>query len=93
VPLHGNDRRGTRWGVLDPRTRRALSLEAAVSTLVGWAYFAAMIMYFVSYVAGESRELEADFFQRDGDDWVFVSRGMEVLRVRVEQVASISKSR
>jgi hypothetical protein len=52
-----------------------------------------MLTYLVSYVSGETRELEADFYQRDGDDWVFVSGGTEILRVQVEQVASISKSR
>jgi hypothetical protein len=57
------------------------------------AYCAAMITYLVSYVSGEYTELEADFFQRDGDDWVFMSGGAEVLRVAVEMVAAISKSR
>jgi hypothetical protein len=52
-----------------------------------------MIMYLVSYVSGENTELEADFFQRDGEDWVFMGGGAEVLRVAVEKVAAISKSR
>ena len=47
--------------------------------------------YEVSFHAGESEEVEADFFERAEDDWVFYAGGTEVKRVPMANVQSVTK--
>jgi hypothetical protein len=49
--------------------------------------------YLILYVDGSRQELEAEFYQGDGDDSVFMAGQHEVLRVRTKDVASISKAK
>jgi hypothetical protein len=51
-----------------------------------------MNVYDVMHVNGDIYEIEADFFQREGDDWVFFAADVEVLRVSWFDVLSVSKS-
>jgi hypothetical protein len=47
--------------------------------------------YEVSFHSGASEEVEAEFFERDGDDWVFYAGGTEVKRVPMANVQSVTK--
>ena len=49
-------------------------------------------IYDVSHVNGDIYEVEADFYQRDGEDWTFFADGSEVFRVAWSEVLSVSKS-
>jgi hypothetical protein len=51
-----------------------------------------MHSYLLMYADGARDEVEADFYEREGDDWVFTAARAEVLRVSVERVLSISRS-
>ena len=52
-----------------------------------------MNAYDVFRVSGEIDELEADFYERTLDAWVFYAGGDEVFRVSIAEVAGITKSR
>jgi hypothetical protein len=47
--------------------------------------------YEVSFHSRGSEEIEADFFERDEDDWVFYLGGTEVKRVPMDDVESVTK--
>lgn len=49
--------------------------------------------YLIQYASGESDEIEADAYEREGDEWVFILRGEEVARFPVGDLVSISKYR
>lgn len=49
-------------------------------------------IYDVSHVNGDIMEIEADFFQREEDDWVFYAGADEVARIPWADVLSVSKS-
>ena len=49
-------------------------------------------IYDVAHVNGDIYEIDADFFQREGDDWAFYSGPDEVFRVSWLDVLSVSKS-
>ena len=49
-------------------------------------------VYDVNHVSGDIHEVEADFYQREEDDWVFYARDVEVHRVSWFDVLSVSKS-
>jgi hypothetical protein len=49
--------------------------------------------YLIQYSSGESDEIEADGYEREGDEWVFILRGEEVARFPVGDLVSISKYR
>ena len=51
-----------------------------------------MNVYDVSHVNGGVCEIEADFLEREGDDWVFFTGCDEVFRISWFDVLSISKS-
>jgi len=51
-----------------------------------------MNVYDVSHVSGDIHEIEAEFFQRDGEDWVFFAGDVEVFRLPFLDVLSVSKS-
>ena len=50
-----------------------------------------MNAYEVSFHSGESEEVEAEFFERADDDWVFYAGGAEVKRVPMDNVQSVTK--
>ncbi len=52
-----------------------------------------MNAYDVFRVSGELDEVEADFYERALDAWVFYAGGEEVFRVSIAEVAGITKSR
>ncbi len=37
-------------------------------------------------------EVSADFYERQGDDWVFLLGGSEVARLQIESIISIAKA-
>jgi hypothetical protein len=50
--------------------------------------------YMISYHSGESQEIQADFYETNGTEWlVFYSAQVEVLRLAAADVASITKAR
>ena len=48
--------------------------------------------YDVRHVNGDTYEIEADYFQREGDDWVFYDDQTEVFRVPFLDVMGVSKT-
>ena len=48
--------------------------------------------YDVMHVNGDTYEIEAEFYEREGDDWVFYDGGAEVFRVAFVDVVSVSKT-
>ena len=48
--------------------------------------------YDVMHVNGDTYEIEAEFFQREDEDWVFYDGGSEVFRVPYQDVVSVSKT-
>ncbi|MEX0985720.1 MAG: hypothetical protein WD096_11830 [Actinomycetota bacterium] len=49
-------------------------------------------IYDVSHVNGDIYEIEADYYQREGEDWVFYAAEVEAFRVSWLDVVSVSKS-
>jgi len=49
-------------------------------------------LYLVMKMDGPSDEISADFYQRDGDDWVFWLSDEEVARVPIDSIVSIAKA-
>ena len=49
-------------------------------------------VYMVMLSDGRTEEVGADFYERDGDDWVFMSQMDEVYRVKVDDVTSVAKA-
>ena len=50
--------------------------------------------YMIMYHSGKSEEVEADFYETNGTEWlVFYSGQVEVLRLAAADVASITKAR
>jgi hypothetical protein len=37
-------------------------------------------------------EVSADFYERQGDDWVFLLGGSEVARLKIDSIVSIAKA-
>jgi hypothetical protein len=52
----------------------------------------AMKYYDVMHVNGDTYEVEAEFYQREGDDWVFYANGSEVYRVAFLDVLGVTKT-
>ena len=50
-------------------------------------------IYDINHVNGDIYEVEADFFEREGDDWAFYASGTEVFRVSWFDVLGVAKSR
>ena len=51
-----------------------------------------MNVYDINHVNGDIYEVEAEFFEREQDDWVFYVAGAEVFRVSWFDVLGVSKS-
>jgi hypothetical protein len=49
-------------------------------------------LYDVMHVNGDTYEVDADFFQRDGEDWVFYLADVEVMRLPFLDVLSVTKA-
>ncbi len=49
-------------------------------------------LYLLTKADGPADEISADFYQRDGDDWVFLLAGSEVARMPIDTVVSIAKA-
>jgi hypothetical protein len=49
-------------------------------------------IYDVNHVNGDIYEIEAEFFEREDDDWIFYARGVEVYRVSWFDVLGVAKS-
>ena len=50
-------------------------------------------IYDVSRASGGFEEIEADFYERADDSWVFIAGGQEVFRILLADVEGITKSR
>ena len=51
-----------------------------------------MNVYDVNHVNGDIYEIEADFYERHGDEWVFYAAGTDVFRVSWFDVLGVAKS-
>ena len=49
--------------------------------------------YLLSMADGTPKEIRADGYERDGDDWLFHLAGAEVERIPLADIVSIAKSR
>jgi hypothetical protein len=49
-------------------------------------------LYLVGKTDGTPDEISADFYQREGDDWVFTLGGAEVARIAIDDIVSIVKA-
>jgi hypothetical protein len=49
-------------------------------------------LYLLMKLDGPSDEISADFYQRDGDDWVFWLGEQEVARIPIDAIVSIAKA-
>ncbi len=49
--------------------------------------------YLLHLASGGSNEIQAESYERDGDEWVFYILGEEVARVQISDVTSITRSR
>lgn len=51
-----------------------------------------MNVYLIAFVDGSSREIQAEFYQELGDDYVFFAGVREVLRIRSDNVKALTKT-
>ena len=49
-------------------------------------------LYLIQKSDNTGDEVSADFYERQGDDWVFLLRGTEVARLEIETIVSIGKA-
>ena len=49
--------------------------------------------YLLSMADGTPKEIRADGYERDGDDWLFHLAGAEIERIPLADIVSIAKSR
>ena len=49
-------------------------------------------LYLIQKTNNEPNEVSADFYERQGDDWVFMLGGAEVARLAIESIVSIAKA-
>jgi hypothetical protein len=49
-------------------------------------------LYLIQKTNNEPNEVSADFYERQGDDWVFMLGGAEVARLEIESIVSIAKA-
>jgi hypothetical protein len=48
--------------------------------------------YLITKADGTSDEILADHYEREGDEWVFMIGSKEVLRLAIDEIASITKA-
>jgi hypothetical protein len=49
-------------------------------------------LYLIQRTDDTGDEVSADFYERQGDDWVFLLAGSEVARLAIESIVSIAKA-
>jgi hypothetical protein len=49
-------------------------------------------LYLIQRSDNTGDEVSADFYERQGDDWVFLLGGSEVARLEIESIVSIAKA-
>jgi hypothetical protein len=49
-------------------------------------------LYLIQKTDNEPNEVSADFYERLGNDWVFMLAGAEVARLEIEPIVSIVKA-
>ena len=49
-------------------------------------------LYLIQRSDNTGNEVSADFYERQGDDWVFLLGGSEVARLEIESIVSIAKA-
>jgi hypothetical protein len=49
-------------------------------------------LYLIQKSDNTGDEVSADFYERQGDDWVFLLGGSEVARLQIESIVSIAKA-
>ena len=49
-------------------------------------------LYLIQKNDNTGDEVSADFYERQGDDWVFLLGGSEVARLHIESIISIAKA-
>jgi hypothetical protein len=49
-------------------------------------------LYLLLRTDGSSEDITADFYERQGDDWVFFLSGEEVGRVKIDEVSTVGKA-
>ena len=49
-------------------------------------------LYLLQRTDGGFDEIEADSYEREGDDWVFHLAGAEVSRVAIDTIVSVTKA-
>jgi len=49
-------------------------------------------LYLIQKTDNEPNEVSADFYERQGDDWVFMLGGAEVARLEIGSIVSIAKA-
>jgi len=49
-------------------------------------------LYLIQKNDNTGDEVSADFYERQGDDWVFLLGGSEVARLEIESIVSIAKA-
>jgi hypothetical protein len=49
-------------------------------------------LYLIQKSDNTGDEVSADFYERQGDDWVFLLGGSEVARLEIERIVSIAKA-
>ena len=49
-------------------------------------------LYLIEKTDNTPDEVSADFYERQGDDWVFLLGGTEVARLEIDSIVSIAKA-
>jgi hypothetical protein len=49
-------------------------------------------LYLIQKTDNNPDEVSADFYERRGDDWVFMLGGAEVARLEIDSIVSIAKA-
>ena len=49
-------------------------------------------LYLIQKSDNTGDEVSADFYERQGDDWVFLLGGSEVARLEIDSIVSIAKA-
>jgi hypothetical protein len=52
-----------------------------------------MNVYTIVPTTGEPEDVEADFYETDGSEYVFYAEGKEIFRVPIAYTASVTKAR
>jgi hypothetical protein len=84
--------RGGSWSLEVLGFRQAPGVPRALKSHTHPADDLRMNVYDVNHVSGDIYEIEADFYERQRDEWVFYAAGTEVFRVSWFDVLGVAKS-